>query len=87
VIGIIVPARHGIRLLLDDLQVIIDAPKALETLKTNARAVGMALASHQAVKDEDWELLWTLLRISRKRQFRPAEKSVRLVPQQYDGPS
>ena len=33
VIGIIVLALHGSRLLLDDLQAIIDVPKALETLK------------------------------------------------------
>ena len=57
VVGIIVPALHGSRLLLDDLQAIIDAPKALETLKTNVGSVEMALASLQAIKDADWELL------------------------------
>ena len=57
VVGIIVPALHGSRLLLDDLQAIIDAPKALETLKNNVSLVEMALVSLQAVKDTDWELL------------------------------
>ena len=33
VVGIIVPALDGTRLLLDDLQCIIDAPRAIETLK------------------------------------------------------
>jgi hypothetical protein len=57
VVGIIVPALHGSRLLLDDLRRIIDAPKTLETLKTNLQSVEMALTSLQAVKDAEWELL------------------------------
>lgn len=57
VVGIIVPALHGSRLLLDDLQCIINAPKALETLKTNLSSVEMALTSLRAVKDVEWELL------------------------------
>lgn len=44
VVGIIVPALHASRLLLDDLQCIIVAPKAVETLKTNLSFVEMALA-------------------------------------------
>jgi hypothetical protein len=57
VVGIIVPALHGSRLLLDDLQCIIDAPKALETLKTDLNSVEMGLTSLRAVKDVEWELL------------------------------
>jgi hypothetical protein len=57
VVGIIVPALHGCRLRLDDLRRIIDAPKALETLKTNLHSVEMALTSLRAVKDVEWELL------------------------------
>lgn len=57
VVGIIVPALHGSRLLLDDLQCIIDAPKALETLKTDLSSVEMALTSLRAVNDAEWELL------------------------------
>jgi hypothetical protein len=57
VVGIIVPALHGSRLLLDDLQCIIDAPKAVETLKTNLSFVETALTSLRAVKDVEWELL------------------------------
>jgi hypothetical protein len=57
VVGIIVPALHGTRLLLDDLRCIIDAPGAIETLKEDLCSVGMALASLQAVKDVEWELL------------------------------
>lgn len=57
VIVIIVPALHGSRLLLDDLRRIIDAPKALEMLKTHLSSVEMALTSLRAVNDVEWELL------------------------------
>src|SRR5437588_8263880 len=57
VVGIIVPALHGTRRLLDDLRCIIDAPKAIETLKEDLCSVEMALISLQAVKDVEWELL------------------------------
>jgi hypothetical protein len=51
VVGIIVPALHGSRLLLDDLRCIIDTPKALEMLKTHLSSVEIALTLLQAVKD------------------------------------
>jgi len=57
VVGLIVPALHGTRLLLDDLQSIKDAPKDIETLKTNLSSVELALTALQAVKDVEWELL------------------------------
>ena len=87
VIGIIVPALHGSRLLLDDLQAIIDAPKALETLKNNVGSVEMALASLQAVKGADWELLGDAVAERSKAAIQTRERSVRLVPYQYDSPS
>jgi hypothetical protein len=57
VVGIIVSALHGTRLLLDDLRCIIDAPRAIETLKEDLYSVEMALTSLQAVKNVEWELL------------------------------
>jgi hypothetical protein len=57
VVGVTVPALHGTRLLLDYLQSIIDAPKAVETLREDLLSVDMALKSLQAVKDPDWESL------------------------------
>jgi hypothetical protein len=57
VVGVTVPALHGTRLLLDDIQGIIDAPKAVETLKEDLLSVDMALKSLQAVKDLEWESL------------------------------
>lgn len=56
VVGIIVPALHGSRLLLDDLRCIIDAPKAIGTLKEDICSLEMALNSLQAVKDVEWGL-------------------------------
>jgi hypothetical protein len=43
IISITVPALHGIRLLLDDLNKIIDAPKAVQTLKDDITGAEMAL--------------------------------------------
>jgi TPP-dependent trihydroxycyclohexane-1,2-dione (THcHDO) dehydratase len=57
VVGIIVPALHGSRVLLDELCRNIDAPKIFERLKTNLQSVEMALTSLRAVKDTEWELL------------------------------
>lgn len=55
--GIINLALHGSRLLLDNTQSIIDAPKALEALETNLSSMEMALTLLQAVEDIEWELL------------------------------
>ncbi|MCJ1251978.1 hypothetical protein MMC30_009216 [Trapelia coarctata] len=57
VVGVTVPALHGARLLLDDLQKIKDAPETVQRLKDDVRSVDMALTSLQAVKDQDWESL------------------------------
>jgi len=57
IVGVTVPALHGTRLLLDDLQGIADAPKAVESLKEDLLSVDMALKSLQAVKDPEWKSL------------------------------
>jgi hypothetical protein len=45
VVGVTVPALHGTRLLLDDLQQIRDAPETVQRLKDEVRSVDMALTS------------------------------------------
>ncbi len=55
--GVSVPALHGTRLLLDDLQGIIDAPKSVESLKEDLRSVDMALKSLEAINDSEWKSL------------------------------
>jgi hypothetical protein len=57
IVGVTVPALHGTRLLLDDLQGIIDAPKTVESLKEDLRSVDLALKSLQAVHDSEWKSL------------------------------
>jgi Fungal N-terminal domain of STAND proteins len=57
IVGVTVPALHGARLLLDDLQKINDAPQTVERLKDNVRSVDMALTSLQTLEDQEWESL------------------------------
>jgi Fungal N-terminal domain of STAND proteins len=57
IVGVTVPALRGTRLLLDDLQEIIDAPNTVESLKEDIRSVDLALKSLQAVHDSEWKSL------------------------------
>ncbi|KAJ5604685.1 hypothetical protein N7510_009839 [Penicillium lagena] len=57
VIGIIAPALHGIRLLLDDIQNIKDAPDTIQALNDHLYRVSLALSSLQGVEPEEWESL------------------------------
>jgi hypothetical protein len=57
IVGVTVPALHGIRLLLDDVRRIKDAPSAVQSLKKDISSTDTALKSLQAVKEEEWRLL------------------------------
>ena len=57
VVGITAPAVHGIRLLLEDLQRVVDAPETLSSLRKDLLSVDQALASLQVVSDQQWKLL------------------------------
>ena len=57
VVGVTVPALYCARLLLDDIQNIVDAPKAVATLKEDLRAVDMALEALKAVHNSELESL------------------------------
>ncbi|OCK85163.1 hypothetical protein K432DRAFT_343639 [Lepidopterella palustris CBS 459.81] len=57
IVGITVPAIHVIRLLLDDLNNIINAPKAIQTLKDDITSAEMSLQSLQTIEDTEWEVL------------------------------
>ena len=57
VVGVTVPALHGARLLLNDLQKINDAPETVKRLKDDVSSVERALSSLQTVKDQEWESL------------------------------
>jgi hypothetical protein len=56
-VGIIVPALHGIRLRLEDLQQLKDAPKTTKHLVEDVHSVDKALKLLQAVEGRDWSLL------------------------------
>jgi hypothetical protein len=57
VVGIVVPALHATRLLLDDIQSIVEAPNAVASLEQDLRYVGLALQALKAIHSSDWELL------------------------------
>lgn len=59
VVGITVPALHGVRLLLDDLQQLKDAPKTVRRLAEDVQSVDTALKLLQEVEDREWDLLGT----------------------------
>ena len=55
--AVTVPAMHDIRLLLDDLQRIADAPKTVKDLEDDIRSADRAATLLQAMKDSEWEPL------------------------------
>lgn len=57
VIGVIAPALHGIRLLLDDIQKMKDAPETIQALQDHLYRVSLAISSLQGVEPEEWESL------------------------------
>jgi len=59
VVGITVPALHGTRLLLDDLEKLKDAPKTVKRLLDDVHSVDTALKLLQGVEDREWESLGT----------------------------
>lgn len=61
VVGITVPALHGTRLLLDDLQQLKDAPKTIKRLAEDVQSVETALKLLQGVEEKEWNLLGTTI--------------------------
>jgi hypothetical protein len=57
VVGIIVPALHGTRLLLEDLQQLKDAPKTVKRMVEDVRSVDTALKLLQGVEQREWGFL------------------------------
>jgi hypothetical protein len=56
-VGVIVPALHGTRLLLEDLQQLKDAPKTVKLLAEDVHSVDTALKLLQSVEEREWGLL------------------------------
>ena len=57
VVGITLPALHGTRLLLKDLQELKDAPKTVKRLTDDVHSVHAALELLQGVEDGEWKSL------------------------------
>jgi hypothetical protein len=57
VVGIVVPALHGTRLLLEDLQQLKDAPKTVKRLTDDVHLVHTTLELLRGVEDGDWKSL------------------------------
>ncbi|KAK1763951.1 hypothetical protein QBC33DRAFT_548404 [Phialemonium atrogriseum] len=57
IVGIVAPAMHVTRLLLDDLQKISDAPTSVAILKEDLLSMDMALQSLRDVTDAQWKSL------------------------------
>ncbi|KAI0968710.1 hypothetical protein F4678DRAFT_464324 [Xylaria arbuscula] len=59
VVGIVVPALHGIRLLLDDLEKLSDAPETVKNLKGEIRLVEATIQSFLTITEPQWQALGT----------------------------
>jgi hypothetical protein len=57
IVGVTASALHGIRLLLDGLKKIEEAPEVINGLKDDIHSVDVALTSLEAVKDGELESL------------------------------
>ena len=56
-IGVVGPALHCLRQLMDDIQSVVDAPRAIKSLKDDLVAIDNALASLQNITDRQWQQL------------------------------
>jgi hypothetical protein len=61
IVGIAVPALHGIRLLLNDLERIKEAPKTIQRLRDDVRAVEGILDLIQGIDNREWIQLGTAI--------------------------
>ena len=57
VVGITVPALHGVRLLLEDLQQLREAPKTITRLLKDVQSVDTSLNLLRGVEEREWDLL------------------------------
>lgn len=57
VVGIVVPALHGTRVLIDDVKRITDAPEAIRALREDLKSTALALESLQAIPESEWQSL------------------------------
>ena len=85
VVGLIVPALHGARLLYDDLRKIIDAPKAVENLKEDLASVVSNLELLQAIKEAQWAVLGPQVAFQLKDTTSAGLKKCEVLHTQFEG--
>lgn len=57
VVGIVVPALHGTRLLVNDVKQIINAPEAIQALQEDLDSTVLALESLKVIPEPEWQSL------------------------------
>ncbi len=57
IIDIVVPVLHGTRLLLDDLQKLVEASKVVASLKEDLHSLDIAFEALKVVQNFKWKLL------------------------------
>ncbi|KAI1325820.1 hypothetical protein F5Y16DRAFT_401005 [Xylariaceae sp. FL0255] len=57
IIGIVVPALHGTRLLLDDLEKLSDAPETVDSLRNKIRPFETTIRSLSTITEHQWAVL------------------------------
>lgn len=57
VVGIVAPALHVTRILLNDLKAIKDAPQNIKALTANISSLDMALTSVKSLQESEWKSL------------------------------
>ena len=60
VVGVVVPALHGTRKLVDDVTKIIDAPEAIRSLREDLTSAALALESLKAILESGLPLSSTV---------------------------
>lgn len=77
VVGLVVPALHGARLLLDDVRKIIDGPAVIEHLKADLTSLDATVESLQAIEEEEWALLGDAVTTHAKSVITACDKACR----------
>ncbi|KAI0398796.1 hypothetical protein F4802DRAFT_603613 [Xylaria palmicola] len=75
IVGIAVPALHGTRLLLDDLEKLSDAPETIKNLKGEVRLVEAAINSFLTIPEAQWQVLGTSMVDQSKTTLTTCQKS------------
>jgi hypothetical protein len=78
IVGLVVPALHGTRLLLNDLEALVQAPKAITRLKEEVKSLDLALGSLRNIDEGEWKTLGATVATQ-------AKATIQSCTQAYDG--